>query len=97
MRHFGWTWREVDETPQELRRLLSVLEVQKGASVATKLKGPWACCVCLFRKGKLMDAVTTVKGYRVCQKHLSFKTDFFRDWEAAQDPHSQPKLPKKDK
>jgi hypothetical protein len=55
------------------------------------------CCVCLFRKGKTVPAVTTVKGYRVCKKHLSFKTNFFRDWEAAQDPSKQPSVPTKDK
>lgn len=44
------------------------------------------CVVHLF-KGKAKPALTMVKGYPVCEKHLSFKTDFFRQWEAVQDPH----------
>ena len=45
------------------------------------------CVVHLFKKGKSVPAVTQVKGYPVCQKHLSFKEHFFRDWEHVQDPH----------
>jgi hypothetical protein len=54
---------------------------------------PLLCCVCLF-KGKEKPGRTAVKGYRVCKKHLSLKVDFFRDWEAAQDPKAQPKIKK---
>lgn len=43
------------------------------------------CVVHLFN-GKTKPAVTAVKGYWICQKHLSFKDDFFRRWELAQDP-----------
>lgn len=45
------------------------------------------CVVHLFKKGKAVPAVALVKGYSVCQKHLSFQEDFFRDWESKQDPH----------
>lgn len=45
------------------------------------------CVVHLFKKGKQVPALTQVKGYPVCQKHLSFKTTFFREWEHVQDPH----------
>lgn len=54
------------------------------------------CCACLFN-GEQTPAVTTVKGYRTCEKHLSYKTSFFRDWEAAQDPKVQPPDPVKKK
>ena len=47
------------------------------------------CVVCLFKKGKTKPALTAVKGYPVCKKHLSYKEDFFRDWEAVQDPRAQ--------
>jgi hypothetical protein len=47
------------------------------------------CVVCLFQKGKNTKAVTLVKGYAVCQEHLSYDEDFFRDWEAVQDPKKQ--------
>lgn len=44
------------------------------------------CVVCLFKKGKETKAVTMVKGYTICADHLSYQEDFFRDWEAVQDP-----------
>lgn len=53
------------------------------------------CCVCLFKDNTEVKAETTVKGYRICRKHLTYKEDFFRDWEAAQDPKKQPKDPEK--
>ncbi len=48
------------------------------------------CVVHLFKKGKKVPALTAVKGYPVCQKHLNYQEDFFRDWEAVQDPRQQP-------
>jgi hypothetical protein len=48
------------------------------------------CVVCLFKKGKNVKAVTLVKGYAVCEDHLSYGEDFYRDWEAVQDPKKQP-------
>ncbi|MBB4893559.1 hypothetical protein FHS39_002590 [Streptomyces olivoverticillatus] len=48
------------------------------------------CVVHLF-KGKAKPAVTGVKGYTVCQKHLSFQDAFFRQWEIVQDPKQDPK------
>lgn len=51
------------------------------------------CVVHLFN-GKKKPAATSVKGYPVCKKHLSYKEKFFRDWEAAQDPGKQPHVKK---
>lgn len=47
------------------------------------------CVVCLFKKNKETKAVTLVKGYAVCKDELSYSEDFFRDWEAVQDPKKQ--------
>lgn len=44
------------------------------------------CVVHLFKKGKAVPAVTAVKGYPICQKHLTFKETFFRQWEQQEDP-----------
>jgi hypothetical protein len=52
------------------------------------------CCVCLFA-GTKTEAVTIVKGYAVCQPHLSLKEAFFRTWEATQDPKQLSKKEKK--
>jgi hypothetical protein len=55
---------------------------------------PLMCCVCLFNGAKNPNrAMTTVKGYRTCGKHLSYSEPFFRRWEAAQDPKRQPPDP----
>lgn len=48
------------------------------------------CVVHLFKTGDKVKAVTLVKGYAVCEDHLSYKEDFYRDWEAVQDPKKQP-------
>jgi hypothetical protein len=48
------------------------------------------CVVCLFH-GNEVKAKTLVKGYAICQDHLSLTEDFYRVWEQMQDPHHQGK------
>lgn len=55
---------------------------------------PGWCVVDLFH-GDQVPAQTIVKGYMVCQKHLSFQEDFFRHWEAIQDPKQMKKQDRK--
>lgn len=55
---------------------------------------PGLCVVDLFH-GDEAPAQTIVKGYMVCAKHLSFQEEFFRHWEAVQDPKQLKKQEKK--
>lgn len=55
---------------------------------------PGFCVVDLFH-GQQVPAQTIVKGYMVCQAHVSFEEDFFRRWEAIQDPKQLDKTEKK--
>lgn len=55
---------------------------------------PGLCVVDLFH-GEQVPAQTIVKGYMVCKDHLSFEEEFFRRWEAIQDPKQLKKSEKK--
>ncbi|WP_438489576.1 hypothetical protein [Streptomyces sp. S186] len=55
---------------------------------------PGLCVVDLFH-GDRVPAETIVKGYMVCAKHLSFQEEFFRRWEAIQDPKQLKKQERK--
>lgn len=55
---------------------------------------PGFCVVDLFH-GQRVPAQTIVKGYMVCPQHVSFEEDFFRRWEAIQDPKQLNKTEKK--
>lgn len=45
------------------------------------------CVVCRLDDGATKNAVTAIKGYWVCDEHLSWDCDFFQRWEKIHDPH----------